>query len=300
MADRLVNESNLGAWLLRSNPTKKWDIARFMEDGHYWIGAWSVAGGYRSDMMAHGQKVILWVTGDGKKLTRGIWGVGYVTGMVEDEPPREPDAYEIDYWIDAEARAAVEHMVPVDIPLLPSAIRAIDIEAAGLDDLEVFRQPQGSNPSWLSKDQLARLEPLLPEWPQPLDPVDEITVSIDNGAGHGDPEHNSIVEAAAMAAVWEYYEASGWTVDDVSLDKVGRDLTCASPDGEVVQVEVKGVTSRSPKVLLTANELRAARERPAWYLAVVTRALSDPNVTEYEAQCVIRAAKPYVYKLDLT
>jgi hypothetical protein len=27
--------------------------------------------------------------------------------------------------------------------------------------------PQGSNPSWVSKEQLGRLEPLLKEWPEP-------------------------------------------------------------------------------------------------------------------------------------
>jgi len=51
-----------------------------MADGYYTIGSWTVSRNYRSRMMADGQRVILWATGDGRRIARGIWGLGYVTG----------------------------------------------------------------------------------------------------------------------------------------------------------------------------------------------------------------------------
>lgn len=64
-------------------------------------------------------------------------------------------------------------------------------------------------------------------------------------------------------------------------------------------MEVKGVSSDRPVVLLTANEIRAAREEDDWYLAVVTRALSNPEVIEYTAEQALKAAVPYVYKAQM-
>lgn len=296
--DRTVTRDNLGAWLLRCNPRDKWDLAGFMDNGGEWIGAWSVVDTYRSQMMAPDDLVVLWVTGDSRILARGIWGIGYVTSEMKDEAPDDPQAGEIDFWVDDAARRAVEHMVDIDIPLFDDAITASEIRAAGLDDLEVLRQTQGQNPSWITKEQLVRLRTILPPWPEPLEPAEVITVA-GGGAGFGDPLQNSIVEAAGMAAVIEYYGASDWVVDDVSGDKVGWDLTCTSPQGRRVLVEVKGVRGTQPIVLLTANEIRAANNEPEWYLAVVTRALSGPTVTEYDAAAAAAAAKPYVYKANL-
>ena len=37
-----------------------------------------------------------------------------------------------------------------------------------------------------------------------------------------------------------------------------------------------------PSVLLTRNELRTAETDPDWLLAVVTNALTDPTLVEYE------------------
>ncbi len=55
----------------------------------------------------------------------------------------------------------------------------------------------------------------------------------------------------------------------------------------VERVEVKGVSGRRPTVLLTANEIRAAAEDSGWKAAVVTRALTAPSVTYYEAAKVL-------------
>ena len=50
---------------------------------------------------------------------------------------------------------------------------------------------------------------------------------------------------------------------------------------------------------LTANEIRGAEQEDDWYLAVVTRALSAPNVVEYTADEALDAAQPYVYKATM-
>lgn len=144
---------------------------------------------------------------------------------------------------------------------------------------------------------------MLPEWPgwDELTEVEQLTVNPrGGGAGFDDPFSNAVVEAAAMGAVQQFYSEGGWHVADVSGDGLGWDLTCTSPDGDVVRVEVKGVRGDDPHVLLTANELRAAREDCDWWLAVVTRALSKPEVHEFDAPTAITAAKPYVYRADLS
>jgi hypothetical protein len=55
----------------------------------------------------------------------------------------------------------VEPSVPVDIPLFATALTDADLRAAHIDDLEVQRVPAASNPSWVSLEQWARIEPLL-------------------------------------------------------------------------------------------------------------------------------------------
>jgi predicted RNA-binding protein with PUA-like domain len=297
MAPPLVTEDNLGAWLLRCNP-EVWDLPAFMDDGYYSIGSWSVVRNYRSRMMAPGQRVVLWATGDGKRIARGIWGLGWVTGQAHDYVPDDLDADDIGYWLDEAANAGADNAVAVDIPLLDAPITDAELKAAGITDLEVQIQTQGSNPSWIGKEQLARLEALLPEWPDQTEPERELTVS-PHGAGFGNPAQNKAVELAAMDAVSEKYEGEGWQVEDVSLAKCGWDLTCTC-GSEIAKVEVKGVSGDKPSVLLTANELDAAKNHPGWVLAVVTRAISAAKVNVYSSQQALQAAEPYVYRADLS
>jgi hypothetical protein len=138
---------------------------------------------------------------------------------------------------------------------------------------------------------------LLEPWPEYIEADEKVTIT-DRGAGFGDPLHNLAVEEAAMAAVIKYYD--GWRAKDVSADKVGWDITFTQKvTREVARVVVKGVSGDRPVVLLTANEVRAAKEEGDWYLAVVTRALSSPIVVEYTAEQALEAAVPYVYKAQM-
>ncbi|MGY1631865.1 protein NO VEIN domain-containing protein [Geodermatophilus sp. SYSU D01186] len=297
MAPPLVTEDTLGAWLLRCNP-EVWDLPAFMHDGNASIGQWTVVNNYRSRMMAPGQRVVLWATGDGKRIARGIWGLGWVTGPAHDHVPDDLAEDDASYWLDEAANAGAENVVAVDIPLLDAAITDAELKAAGIADLEVQVQSQGSNPSWISKEQLARVESLLPEWPERGEPDRELTVS-PRGAGFGNAVQNKVVELAAMDAVRQVYEDEGWHVDDVSLAKCGWDLTCTR-GAEITRAEVKGVSGDKPLVLLTANEWNAAKNQPGWVLAVATRAISAPEISVYTSQEALQAAEPYVYRADLS
>ncbi|GGO85400.1 hypothetical protein GCM10011584_05280 [Nocardioides phosphati] len=118
------------------------------------------------------------------------------------------------------------------------------------------------------------------------------------GAGFGDAATNRKVELAAEAVVQHHYEAAGWTVTRVAHLKCGWDLTAAR-DGEERHLEVKGVSSSLPSILLTRNELRSAGTDPDWLLAVVTNALTDPTLLEFERESVTAAANPTVYRVNL-
>ncbi len=93
-----------------------------------------------------------------------------------------------------------------------------------------------------------------------------------------------------------YY--SEWQHRDVSADKCGWDITFWT-DGAEQHVEVKGVSGQQPKVLLTRNEVAAARRDPLWSLLVVTRVLVAPEVHEFDRKAVLARAEPYVYAADL-
>jgi hypothetical protein len=136
-----ITRAELGAWLLRCNPSNNPAVIGLAEVGGR-VAEWCVVGNYRSAMMQTGDRVLLWVSGSGRLLARGIWGAGLVTA-----PARRPETGGL--------------TVSVDIPLLIAGIADGELRSSGIDDLEVQLQPMGSNPSWVSKAQYARLEPLL-------------------------------------------------------------------------------------------------------------------------------------------
>ena len=157
-----VTRETLGAWLLKANPAV-WDVRRFLGEGNTRLTSWSVQRGYRSALMRPGDRVVFWLSGPGTRgLVRGVWGLGHV--VAEAEPWRDGEA---GWWLDDAARQALRARVEVDVVLLDEPLPVADLRAAGLADLEVQRVPQMSNPSWVTRDQLAVLSGLLPPWPPP-------------------------------------------------------------------------------------------------------------------------------------
>lgn len=293
---RAITSINFGAWLIKCNPDI-WDFASFVEDGNDWIGDWSITDNYRSRMMRANDRMLFWKSGDQPGYSRGIWGIGYVTDEARDTVAEAND--DSGYWLDETARLQVTYTVPIDIPLFEEPVTDAELRAAGINDLEVQRIPGGSNPSWVTAEQLKRINALVGDWPDPSEPIEELTVTA-RGAGFGGLEQNRAVEEAAMAAVTASYREEGWRVKDVSGDKLGWDLDCKHRDGSTAKVEVKGVSGNRPIVLLTSNELRAASEEPDWALAVVMRALSAaPEILVFERDDALATAAPYLYRADL-
>ncbi len=154
MADVRIRPDTLGAWLIKCQPKVNAELPQAIREGRPEpVTRWCVSDNYRSRMMAPGDRAVLWVSGDGRKLARGIWGVGWVTGGVRVMPGDQGSG----------PRAKLE--VLLNIPLLTVGLSAGEIMAAGITELEVLRQPQGSNPSWVSNEQLVALTELLGEWP---------------------------------------------------------------------------------------------------------------------------------------
>jgi hypothetical protein len=211
--------------------------------------------------------------------------------------PAEDDDAGVDYWLDLEARARARFFVMVDLPLLEVPVaRERVAEDPALADMELLRQPQMSNPSWLTKDEWGALQQLLGDNAlEPADPADVADWTRDAEIQQPDPATRRIVEAIAVAAVRGTLESDGWQIEDVQSENVGWDLT-ARRGGRVRHIEVKGRAQPLAIVQLTANEVRAAGEQIGWELAVVTDALNAPKVSWHSAQAVTAAATPIIYR----
>jgi hypothetical protein len=129
---------NLGAWLLKANGVTS-DIADVAARRQP-IRRWCVRPGYRTRLMTAGQPVIFWISGDRRRVRPGIWAVGEVSGWprVMDGKLRVPLELR---WLDEDQR------VHRDI------LRADE----GLATLEVLRQPQAANPSFVTTEQMTAL-----------------------------------------------------------------------------------------------------------------------------------------------
>jgi hypothetical protein len=288
-SDRRVTLANLGAWMITCNP-KVWDLATFLELDEEVIEDWSVVPSYRTELMAAGQPIMFWVTGaDDDSPEPGLWGAGVVTGEVGTRPVADNPGL----WLDEQRQRRRRAFVPIELRLLGKPIPRSELRAdPRLAGMEVLRQPQMANPLVVTRKELEAIDEFLEV------SSDQITVG-DAGAGFGDPTTRATVELAAMRVVAEHYIARGWTVDNVSSQNLGWDLTCSCEDGLVERVEVKGVSGATPAILLTRNEARAAREELRWRLAVVTRALTAPEVRIVTGSEAMAASAPFMYQVAL-
>ncbi|MEU4693656.1 hypothetical protein [Actinoplanes sp. NPDC023714] len=136
----LVRLEELGAWLLKGNADHGGLAERFAREPR--VGRWCVQRSYRLELMRAGQPVLFWGSGSRRRgFPYGIWGLGKLIGPAEES-------------------AGNGWEVPLDLTIAPpeewiprERLRAHD-ELAGL---EVLRQPQASNPSFVTKRQFAAL-----------------------------------------------------------------------------------------------------------------------------------------------
>lgn len=104
------------------------------------------------------------------------------------------------------------------------------------------------------------------------------------GAGFGDSEQNRKVEQAAIRVVSGRYRKEGWQVASVEAQRCGFDLLCRR-DGKEAHIEVKGTTGSERRCIVTAAELRHAKDDDHFVLALVTNALSEsPTLEQWPAR----------------
>lgn len=98
------------------------------------------------------------------------------------------------------------------------------------------------------------------------------------GNRQADPELRKQIELAAVRHATEYYESKcggSQTVMSVEKDGVGWDLNVVAPTGEVLKVEVKGLSGKEVVVELTPNEYAKMQDpvhRADYIIYIVTEA----------------------------
>lgn len=139
-AARKVDLANLGAWLLKGNADRRDLAGRFERDPL--VETWGVQPSYRTAMMTAGQPVLFWGSGSRHRLPYGIWGLGEVAGPAAYHP-------EAGRWL-----VPLRMVIWDRADWVPRSELRGDPRVAGM---EVFRQPQAANPSYVTPAEFAAL-----------------------------------------------------------------------------------------------------------------------------------------------
>jgi hypothetical protein len=137
---RRVRLDDLGGWLLKGNADHTDLAGQFAADPR--VIRWCVQPSYRLGLMRAGQPVLFWASGSRQRgYPYGIWGAGVLIG---------PACRDDDGW-----------WVPLDLVIAgePDRVRRETLRADPLlAGLEVLRQPQAANPSYVTVGELAAIE----------------------------------------------------------------------------------------------------------------------------------------------
>ena len=152
-----VDQESLGAWLIKCRPDASL-LGGWLRTGFQDVSPRCVRRTYRTDLVAAGQPVLFWISGQDRECPAGIYAQGWTTGAAGIDPTHDS--------ADDPARtgAGTQLVVPVALETLASAIlrREIGLHPV-LSRIEVMRMPAGSNPSFLDRTQLDELRRA---WPQ--------------------------------------------------------------------------------------------------------------------------------------
>ena len=77
-----VTAATLGAWLVKARPDGL-PLAELVDSGFADLTSRCVRPSYRTDLVAAGQPVLLWVSGQDPQHPAGIYASGHTTGPVE-------------------------------------------------------------------------------------------------------------------------------------------------------------------------------------------------------------------------
>lgn len=135
---RALSSETLGAWLVKASGREPSTRAH-VRNGFVDVSSWCVQPTYRTDLVAAGQSVLLWVSGTEWEYPAGIYARGRTTG------------------------SAAAGVIPISLtPLLDPLLRPEVVAHAGLAGMEVLRMPAGSNPSFVTHEELRVLTELWP------------------------------------------------------------------------------------------------------------------------------------------
>jgi hypothetical protein len=140
---RAVTAETLGAWLLKSSPSAS-PVDEFVRTDFATVTNRCIRPSYRADEVAAGQPVLFWISGDDKQYPAGIYAQGHTTGPAQ---------------LDMDQLVMQVRLTSIDPPVLRREL----LEHPRLSQLEVIRMAAGSNPSFLTRDQLRELERLYPQ-----------------------------------------------------------------------------------------------------------------------------------------
>jgi hypothetical protein len=140
---RAITPATLGAWVVKASPAED-TVAELARRGFSTDWTSCLRPTYRADLVEAGQPVLLWVSGRDPSTPAGVHARGVTAG---------PAAYD-----------GSQVRVPLRLePVVPPVLRAEMLDHLVLRGAEVLRMPAGSNPSYLTLDELAALEE---GWPQ--------------------------------------------------------------------------------------------------------------------------------------
>ena len=88
------------------------------------------------------------------------------------------------------------------------------------------------------------------------------------------PDKRHKIEQTAIRVTTKHYKKLGYEIDSVERDNVGWDLN-ATVNGQILRLEVKGLSQGRVSVELTPNEYRAMKRfRNSYNICAVTKALT--------------------------
>lgn len=147
-----LDQASLGAWVIKSRFEASL-LDHWMSTAFADVTTRCVRASYRTALVAAGQPVLLWISGQDRERPAGIYAQGRTTGAVGTDPGGDS----------SRPGAQAQPVMPVALePVTPPVLRREILGHPVLSRIEVVRMPAGSNPSFLDRTQLHALREAWP------------------------------------------------------------------------------------------------------------------------------------------